>query len=524
MYRFSLVIALFFAVFQLQAQDITTGLRSLDVEKFEEAKAFFQARINSEPLNSINYYLAGEAALRSGKTEEAKQIFSKGIGAVNNSLTNAATGAYIGENGDADGARKFYAAAMTMAEKEKDNVVLQYTARAMSSFEVKNLEGALILINRVIAADKKNVNAEAHFLLACIYLEMGEGGKAVSEFEKTAELDKTTAKPFWKLGYLYTRSRNTREALPNFEKAITIDAGLAPIYRDMGDLYFQMNQTSKAIESYKKYLSMIDKSIDAQIRYASFLVTNKDYKNAYIESKEIEKAGTDNVYLYRMLGYSACEIDSVNEGVTAMEKFMSKVAPAKIRTGDYEYMGKLQLKSGKDAEADAAFKKAIEMDSTLAIELYSYVAEYHFKGRAYAKAAAAYEQLLVIKTSNNLTDYFNQGRSYYNIQQYGKADTCFAKLIEGSPNYVPAYIYRGRCNQSFEKRPDEGKAKPYFDKVIELATDPVKYKRDLIEANRYIGFHYYYKNDKAQAKAFFTKVLELDPNDKDTKAAMANLK
>ncbi|MBP7262392.1 MAG: tetratricopeptide repeat protein [Bacteroidia bacterium] len=45
-----------------------------------------------------------------------------------------------------------------------------------------------------------------------------------------------------------------------------------------------------------------------------------------------------------------------------------------------------------------------------------------------------------------------------------------------------------------------------------------------MEANRYIGFHYYYKNDKAQAKAFFTKVLELDPNDKDTKAAMANLK
>lgn len=524
MYRFSLVMAMLFTFFSVQAQDMSTGLRLLDVEKYDEAGKFFQARTAAEPLNSVAYYLAGEAAIRSGKLNDAKQIFTKGIGAVNNSLMNAATGVWMGENGDADGARKFYAAALTMAEKEKDLQVLMFTARALSSFEVKQLEGALSLINRVIAADKKGTNAEAHFLLGCIYLEMGEGGKAVGSFEKTAEMDKTTAKPFWMLGYLYTRSRNTREALPNFEKALALDAALSPVYRDMGDLYFQMNQTTKAIESYKKYLSMIDKSVDAQIKYASFLVTNKDYANAYIESKAIEKAGTDNVYLYRMLAYAACEIDSVKEGLTAMEKFLAQVAPAKIRVGDYEYLGKLNLKAGKDVQAYAAFRQAIAMDSTKAAELHGYAADYFYKSKNFAKAASAYDSLFVYKTTGILADLFNQGRAYYNIQQYGKADTSFARLIEGSPNYIPAHLFRARCNLGFEKSPAEGKAKVHYEKVIELAIDPAKYKRDLIEANRYIGAHYYYKKDVAQAKIYFGKVLELDPNDKDAKAAMGNLK
>jgi tetratricopeptide (TPR) repeat protein len=519
-----MVMALLFTFINLKAQDMSTGLRLLDVEKYEEAGKFFQTRTTTDPLNSVAYYLAGEAAIRSGKLNDAKQIFTKGIGAVNNSLMNAATGVWMGENGDADGARKFYTSAVTMAEKEKDMQVLLYTARALSSFEVKHLEGALSLVNRVIAADKKGTNAEAHFLLGCIYLDMGEGGKAVSSFEKTAEIDKATAKPFWMLGYLYTRSRNTREALPNFEKALALDAALAPVYRDMGDLYFQMNQTTKAIESYKKYLSMIDKSVDAQIKYASFLVTNKDYANAYTESKAIEQVGTDNVYLYRMLAYAACEIDSVKEGLAAMEKFLAQVAPAKIRVGDYEYLGKLNLKAGQDAKAYAAFRQAIDMDSTKAAELHGYAADYFYKSKNFAKAAVAYDSLFLYKTNGILADLFNQGRAYYNTKQYGKADTSFSKLIEGSPSYIPAYIYRGRCNQSFEKRPDEGKAKPYFEKVIELATDPVKYKRDLIEANRYMGFHYYYKNDKAMAKQYLNKVLELDPNDKDVKIAVANLK
>jgi hypothetical protein len=43
-----------------------------------------------------------------------------------------------------------------------------------------------------------------------------------------------------------------------------------------------------------------------------------------------------------------------------METLMSKVAPEKITAADYEYLGKLQSKTGKDSLALINLNKAIK--------------------------------------------------------------------------------------------------------------------------------------------------------------------
>ena len=56
---------------------------------------------------------------------------------------------------------------------------------------------------------------------------------------------------------------------------------------------------------------------------------------------------------------------------------------------------------------------------------------------------------------------------------------------------------------------------PWYSKYIEVAgSDPVKNKKNLVEAYNYLGV-YYFEKDKAKAKENFNKALELDPNDQD---------
>lgn len=507
------------------AQDMKDGLRLIDVEKYNEATTWFQSKIDAQPTVTLYLYLAGEAQLLSGNIEKANAYFAKGMNAdAASPLFVAASGAVLAEQGKTEEAKVVYDKAFAMCAAVNDPVVLMYTARAMMIAEVKSATYALQLINRVISLDKKGNMADADFLLGVIHLELGNGGEAVRAFEHSSDKDKTSAKPFWKLGYLYTRSRAASVAQPFYEKALQMDPALAPIYRDMGDFYFLSNQTQKAIESYQKYLSLIENNNDARLKYASFLLINKQYGPAYLEAKKLQEQNYKNVYLNRILGHSAAEVDSVNEGLKAMIEFMAKAPEKKINARDFQYYGRLLMKSGNDSSAQIQFDKAIGMDADLAIETYTIMADYYFKVKKYQLCVNASEKLLAVKTSNNAVDYFLMGRAYYNMKEYVKADSAFSKLLELSPTYVPGHVYKARSVQGQEKKQGEGLAKPYFEKVIELATDAVKYKKELIEANRYLGLYYYTNNDKANAKIHLGKVLELDPQNKDAKVAMANLK
>jgi hypothetical protein len=73
-------------------------------------------------------------------------------------------------------------------------------------------------------------------------------------------------------------------------------------------------------------------------------------------------------------------------------------------------------------------------------------------------------------------------------------------------------------------------AKPYYEKFIELTTTDAKFDvkksgKDLIEAYKYLG-DYYFTNakDNATSKTYWLKVLEIDPNDKQAKAVLPELK
>jgi tetratricopeptide (TPR) repeat protein len=152
------------------------------------------------------------------------------------------------------------------------------------------------------------------------------------------------------------------------------------------------------------------------------------------------------------------------------------------------------------------------------------------------------------------TIYFNIGRNYYvlgtdtlltqevRLAALYHADSTFKKITELAPTSFLGYFWLARTNSMIDPEATQGLAKPYYEKVIEVVLDQAeRYKTQLTESYRYLGYYYYMqaealikKNNKnilnkaeeelLTAQSFFSKGLELSPEDPITKAAIEGIK
>ena len=107
---------------------------------------------------------------------------------------------------------------------------------------------------------------------------------------------------------------------------------------------------------------------------------------------------------------------------------------------------------------------------------------------------------------------------------FDKADSAFLRVIEIKPNLPIGYLWRARANTSIDLEGKEGKAKPYYEKFIELAEpESEKNKKDLLEAYNYMGVYLIKADQNTLAKTFFDKILKLDPENKDAKDIIKKL-
>ena len=147
------------------------------------------------------------------------------------------------------------------------------------------------------------------------------------------------------------------------------------------------------------------------------------------------------------------------------------------------------------------------------------------KAKKFGQAVACYKQLMVLHKTPFASDYFLIGVAYYNNNQFEQADSSFVKLIEMQPKRIEPYAWLARTKANEEEaRKEPGLAKPYFEKVMELAAGSDKNKRELIESYNYLSYYYYDKKDYPTAKSIYEKWLAIDPNNKQVTDALETLK
>lgn len=506
------------------AQTLKDAIKLTDNEQYENAAKVYQARIQAEPTNGINYFYLGENYFKNDEFTQAKALYQKGID-LNpaNSLNYVGLGKIYWHEKNAVEAKANFYKALTIS-KSKDATVLMKIAEPYINAETKNLPEAFTLLNQALALEPKN--PEIYILLGDAYLEQGDGSKAIMNYEKATDLDKTSVKAILRTGQLYGRAKNYSLALDYYKKAEKIDSTFAPAYREKAELYGRSGQFERAVEQYKKYLAL-NNNLSARTRYASFLYLSKKYSDAITEIKEVQKQDTNNAIMYRLLGYSYYETSDYSNGIISIEKFFEKAAKqgTKIISSDYSYKGKLLAKTGQDSLGVITLVTALDLetDSAKKADLNSDIGTIYFKAKKPAEAITFFEKNIALSGGKATpTDYNRLGLAYYQNKEYGKADSAFAKITHIMPDLPLGYLWRAISNSLLDPDSEKGLAKPFFETYItKIKPEEIeKNKKDLTKANEYLGAYYFAKKDYAQSKIYWLKVKELDASNTKAKVAL----
>lgn len=531
------------------AQDVQTGLKDLESERFAKAEQTFTQLANSAPTADNQYYL-GYYYLRTNQLDKAKAAFEKGaVADPKGQLNNVGLGAVALAKGDLQGASAKIDAAVK--ETKSKNIDVLFRAGEAYTLNEKHNDPAkaLALLDLASKLDKKNSNADIKMAMGDAYFIKNDGGTAVSRYEDALMASPNLAEANYKIGRLYLRGKNYQLAQTFFNKAIESDPEFALTYRSLADALAGARAYKGAAKNMELY---VQKSNTTDPEYlttvAKYYFLASDYLKATSYLDQLQGRVKDPV-LDRMYGWAYTALGKNEQAVQALNKFIA-AAPQKVIYDDHKYLGRAYGQLGTpegDSLSIINLEKAAPEDTTE--NLYREIAKKYNDGKRYDRAYNYYTKAIATgKPLNN--DYLNMGLAAYNYgfrigrdvmkedtagarqlrkQWFLRADSSYAKLAEITPNYSPAYYYRGTSNYyaypSAEALSNRAFV-PHLEKFVELgpqdiAADAAKapqFNRLLMQSYNLLAADAVARKDDVKAKEYANKILAIDPNDARAKA------
>ncbi len=434
---------------------------------------------------------------------------------------------------------------------------------------------ALPLIRQAIKIDSKS--RDIYLIAGDIYMLVNDGSNAIKNYNLAQFADPQSPTANMKIGYVYVKGRALQSAIPFFEEAIKLNANYAPAYRELGQLYWLAGRLEQSKENFKKYLELTAGNIPAKTRYVNALFYAKDYDEVIKNVEEILAVDKSRTYMNRIAGYSSYEKENADydKALAYMETLFKTVVPERIIKKDYYYMARILLKKNQNypkvvdelnslkpqldreksrlsaatTAADKAKYKVTVDDLTSRIAglevkiakanveinrafgeynkvlnynpqdraLLSEMANSYYTYRRYEGAAKTWAKM-IDPSKDDVESYMQVGRAYFNGEKYKAADSVFNVVIKKSPDYIPAYVFIARTYSKMDPDYKLGLAKPKFEKLIEKAKiDSVKNGANIMEAFQYLGYYHMDNNNYSKAKEYYTRMIILDPSNKENK-------
>jgi len=433
---------------------------------------------------------------------------------------------------------------------------------------------ALPFIREAIRIDKSN--AEIYLIAGDIYILATDGNNAIKNYNMAEFYDPKSPTAKMKIGNIYVRGKALQAAIPNFEEAISIDADYAPAYRELGQLYLMAQRMEQSKTNYKKYLELTQGNIPAQTRYVTSLFYAGDYDEVIKQIEEIFAVDKSRGYMNRLAGYSCYEKKNADydKALYYMDELFKTVAPERILWKDYHYLARILMKKNPDypkkvdemgtleqqlekerarfSSASSAEKAKLkpsldqltakvnsaknevataEKEIDRGFQAYNKVLEFKPQDRGVISEMASYYMTFrrydqAAKTMAKLIDpakddpdaYMRVGRAFYNGEKYKSADSVFNIILQKNQNYLPAHVQIARTYSRMDPDNKLGLAKSKFEKVIDVAkADSVKNSAEMIEAFNFLGYYHMERDDFSTSKNYYSRMINLDPNDKDNK-------
>lgn len=503
-------------IMNVSAQKLEDGIMQLENENYGDAmKTFIKLNV-MDPKNTIYQYYIGEVNYALENYEGARTAFNKGL-----EVSSKCDACRVGlakldlDNGNFQEAKKQIDAALK--GNSKNHFIHALAGDAYLKSKNPRAIDALPLL--VKARDIDPSVAKYWIKLGDAYFLNNDLGNAMNSYETAVKKDKNDPETYVKMARIWSSSKQYDLAIDRLEASSKISPNYALAYKELIELYIRAGKYDKVLPVLEKYVALAGSDIDAKVRLTKFLCFQaKDYPRAIEEGKKILVTNPEQYSVHRWLAWSYFESGKFQEAFDQSKLLFDAIEkdPArKSYSSDYEYYAKAAANIKRMDIADAMYAKLIEKDSTRSEEIYGMLAKSNYDNKNYKDAILWYDKKNAIKPLSNTELYYNALALYYE-SRYAESDAVFAKVVEKTPNYAQGWLMRARCANGIDPDGIQFLAKPFYEKYIEFASvDREKNKKNLIEANKYIGYYYVKQNDKANAKLYFEQVTSLDPADQE---------
>jgi tetratricopeptide (TPR) repeat protein len=553
--------ATLFTTVAIKAQDLEVVKKTIESEKFSDARKSLKNMIAVSPDKGTNYFYLGQVYLKLEKQDSAKIYFEKGKTVKDAGHLNLIGLAHIDLiNGNKTTAQTNIASSLAMAKK-KNTEELIYISRAYLNADNPDFSKAVENAKLAVASDVKS--ARAYLVLGDAQLANKNSNDAYVAYRTAYELDNTLYQAKIQLAVITRNAQAYPEAMKALKEILILSPNFGPAYREMAETNlawaFGNNSNFKekiaaALDDYKKYMSLTDTSVDSRMKYTDFLILTKDWKGVEAEALAIQKMDKVNPRVLRYLGYASLENGNPEAAVKALNEFILKSDIKKVKGRDFSYLGKAKLALASDAngviinlskfeEALVDLVKASDLDSKLGSE-FSELGVKLYKQKSYLEAAKVLELTLKNTGSKTYTlDNYYYGNSilYFTMDktlevkskytnEFEKANIAFGEVIKASPTTQDAYFSKAQLNRVYDTEASKKIAvtdyEGYINVVkakgdVEMAKESVK--KNLASAYTFIGSAYS-ATDRVKAIEAFENAAKINPTDKYVIESLSVLK
>lgn len=404
--------------------------------------------------------------------------------------------------------------------------------------------------NQAQFADPKSPTA--NMKIGYVYVKGRALQSAIPYFEEALNLDANYAPAYRELGQLYWRAGRLEQSKTNFKKYLDLTAGNIPAKTRYVNSLFYAGDYDEVIKNVEEILQ-VDQSrayMNRLAGYSYFEKENPDYDKALSYMEKLFKTVNPEYILQKDYHYMARILLKKNQNYTKnldelaalkvqLDKEKSRFATASAADkpkfkasvdGLTAKIGNLETITVNAArEIDRGFgeyQKAFDFDRKLdkpgsaftarEKSILNEMAGNFYSFRKYDNAAKTWATLIDPAATNNLTDYMQVGRAFYNGEKYKSADSIFNIVLKNNPDYLPAYVYIARTYSKMDPDTKLGLAKPKFENLLNVAEkDSVKNAGDIMEALTYLGYYNMENGNYTRAKEIYTRMVNFDPNNKE---------
>lgn len=542
---------LFFSLFSagVKAADNRVGIDLYESGMIGAAKVFF---LNNLPVLTDNdgqaeacYYL-GECYLMLEQRDSARFYYDKGVALQPEYPYNRVGQATLKIKNDPTGAEALLKDAVGTKGYKKDATLQVAIARAY--LHEKDVAKAMEHVNRAKELDGKS--GLLYLVEGDILAMEGKMGDACAKYETAVYFSPDCLGAYLKQAQLYM-STNRALSLEKLNKVCEISPDFCGAYCSLGELNEMAGNSKAAAENYTKFIRSGYYDTENLLRYAGILYFDKQYGEMLPVLEQVLKERPDNLVAKRLYAYCLAKREDGVKCLEAIRNFIESTPEEHQIYQDFLCYAEQLMANKNYNDAVVYYGKAMQTDAKHQ-ELNKEIADIFVKTNQLDSAVVYYNHYIDFVQEPSAEDLLKLGKCYYNMAckdsvmveqkaELVKADSLFAALSEKVPGSYVGYFWRARVNSMLDPETMQGLAKPYYEKVVEIGlTNVDRYKRELIESYKYLGYYHYViadaittknngnpdpaKGEYTEAKEFFSKVLALDAKDEIALQALESIK